>query len=179
MYPFLRFAKELWLNRKAPPLVPGAVHHARLICWPWDLDGFMELNNGRALSLMDLGRLVMLQRTVSFARLRARGWTVAIAGASVRYRRRITVFDRLEVRSRIVGWDARFLYVENGIWRRGECAVHGLFRLAVARPEGIVPPAEVCAAFGFDPVSPPLPDWVAAWAGADAMRPWPPMADAP
>jgi hypothetical protein len=49
--------------------------------------------------------------------------------------------------------------------------------MAVTGGAGIVPPAEVMAEVGVDPVSPVLPDWVEAWIAAEQARPWPPMAD--
>jgi hypothetical protein len=40
---------------------------------------------------------------------------MAVAGNSLRYRRRVRAFHRLEMRSRLLGWDARFLYVEQSM----------------------------------------------------------------
>ena len=63
MYPVIRMAKEFWVNRRAPTLKLGEFHVSHHICWPWDLDLWLELNNGRALTLYDLGRLVLAKRT--------------------------------------------------------------------------------------------------------------------
>ena len=38
------------------------IHSSNYICWPWDIDMWGELNNGRALSLFDLGRYGFLSR---------------------------------------------------------------------------------------------------------------------
>jgi acyl-CoA thioesterase FadM len=176
MYPFLRLPWQTWRHRGDPPLGPLGEHASRHVCWPWDLDFWMELNNGRTLTILDLGRVPMANRMGLTRALARRGWSMTVAGASVRYRRRVRAFDRIEMRSRGVGWDARFIYVEQAMWVRGECTSHALLRMAVAGPGGIVPPAEVMGEIGADPVSPPLPDWVAAWVAAEAVRPWPPMA---
>ena len=42
-------------------------------------------------------------------------------------------------------------------------------------PDGIVPTDRVVAAWGHSDWRPPLPDWVAAWSAAEALRPWPPV----
>ena len=63
MYPVIRMAKEFWVNRRAPTLTFGEFHVSHHRCWPWDLDLWLELNNGRALTLYDLGRLVLFKRT--------------------------------------------------------------------------------------------------------------------
>ena len=50
MYPVIRMAKEFWVNRRAPTLTVGEFHVSHHRCWPWDLDLWLELNNGRALT---------------------------------------------------------------------------------------------------------------------------------
>lgn len=174
MYPFLRMAKEIWTNRNAPPLGVTQAHASRHICWPWDLDIWVELNNGRTLTLYDLGRIPLVMRIGLGRAMRRQGWGITVAGSSVRYRRRVRMFDRVEMVSRCIGWDARFFYMEQGMWRAGDCASHMLLRLAITSQSGIVPPAEVLAAMGQPAESPDLPGWVSAWIAADAERPWPP-----
>ena len=174
MYPFLRMAKELWLNRKASPLPLLGTHVSHHICWPWDLDPWRELNNGRTLTLYDLGRLPLGQRTGLHRTLVANGWGMTMAGNTTRYRRRVRMFDRLTMVSRAIGWDARFLYMEQTMWKGGECTSHVLQRSAVVSKAGIVPPAQMLQAMGQPVESPALPDWVQAWIKAEAARPWPP-----
>ena len=174
MYPFLRMAKALINARFAPPLGLFDAHISHHICWPWDLDLWMELNNGRALTLYDLGRLPLARRAGLDRVLAAKGWGMAVAGSSIRYRRRVTMFQRLTMHSRCIGWDARFIYMEQSLWRGGECTSHVLIRSAVTSANGIVPPADLALASGAATESPPLPAWVGAWIAADATRPWPP-----
>ena len=175
MYPFLRLAREFVRHRAAPPLPLTGEHRSSHICWPWDIDPFLELNNGRTLTLNDLGRFVLFRRIGVIEVMRARGWSGTVAGASVRYRRRVRMFDRLESRTRIVCWDDRFVYCEQSAWRRGECTSHVLLRMALTSAEGIVPTSVLAEALGADPVSPPIPGWIAAWIAAEAERPWPPL----
>lgn len=174
MYPFIRFAKELLKFRNAPPLGFSGAHVSRHICWPWDLDPWRELNNGRTLTLYDLGRIPMSLREGLFSVLRDNRWGITVAGNSVRYRRRIRGFDRFTMVSRNLGWDEKFIYMEQTMWRRGECTNHMLVRAAVTSESGIVPPAKVVAALHGPSESPELPGWVKAWIAADAQRPWPP-----
>ncbi|MFZ5749599.1 MAG: acyl-CoA thioesterase [Pseudomonadota bacterium] len=174
MYPFLRlFLKTREARRQGPIDVLGT-HVTHHLCWPWDLDPWVELNNGRTLTLYDLGRIPMAIRTGLVGLLRAQGWGITVAGNSVRYRRRVRAFDRIEMRSRVIGWDARFFYMEQAMFVRGECTSHMLLRSAVTSAEGIVAPARVMEASGRATASPALPDWVEAWIAADARRPWPP-----
>ena len=174
MYPFVRMLKEMWKYRNAEPLGLTEPHVSHHICWPWDLDIWVELNNGRTLTLYDLGRIPMAQRTGLIPILKAERWGITVAGNTTRYRRRVRMFQRVEMVSRLIGWDARFFYMEQSMWRKGECTSHMLLRSAFTDRNGIVPSARVIAALGHDGPSPALPDWVIAWIGADADRPWPP-----
>ena len=174
MYPFFRLAKELWRVRTAQPLGLLQTHVSRHICWPWDLDLWAELNNGRTLTIFDLGRVPLGRRNGMHRALAANGWGAAVAGNTVRYRRRVRAFDRIEMHSRCIGWDHRFFYIEQSMWLGTECSSHMIVRSAITSKDGIVSPARVLEAMGVGNESPVLPDWVQGWIAAEAARPWPP-----
>jgi acyl-CoA thioesterase FadM len=174
MYPYVRMVKEILKFRRAPRLGLFETHVSHHRCWPQDLDPWAELNNGRTLTLYDLGRIPAGIRAGFTGAVRAQGWGLAVAGASVRYRARVKLFDRVEMRSRLVGWDNRFLYMDQSMWKGATCTSQALIRSAITSAKGIVPPARLAEALGVAPESPPLPAWVQAWTGADALRPWPP-----
>lgn len=175
MYPFLRALKEIVVARRSLRLETGNWHVTQLIVWPWDIDMFRDLNNGRVLTLFDIGRIGLFVRMGFFGTMKENGWYGTVAGTAVRYRRRITIFQKLELRTRIIGWDARFIYFEQGFWRGGDCAAHAVVRTAVTAGKGIVPPSEAVRAAGLPEASPVLPDWVRAWSEAEQLRPWPPV----
>jgi acyl-CoA thioesterase FadM len=176
MYPYLRMVKEILKFRGAPMLHPFETHVSTHLCWPQDIDPWMELNNGRTLTLYDLGRIPMAGRTGLHKVAREKGWGLAVAGASVRYRKRVKMFDRITMHSRLLGWDGRFVYMDQRMFVRGECTSQALLRSAITQGKrGIVPPAEMAVALGLPGESPVLPDWVQAWIAADGTRPWPPQ----
>jgi len=176
MYPFIRLTKEVFGARNAGPIGLTDTHVSHHICWPWDLDGFLELNNGRSLTLYDLGRFPLAKRVGLLKALRENHWGLTMAGVSVRWRARIRMFERFEMRSKAVGWDDKFVYLDQSMWKRnGTCASQALYRSAVTDKNGIVPPEKVMKAMGKDNPSPALPDWVQSWVDAEAQRPWPPL----
>ncbi|PVH29002.1 acyl-CoA thioesterase [Pararhodobacter oceanensis] len=175
MYPIFRLIKErICLDRSKLGLFE--THVSRHICWPWDLDPWMELNNGRTLTLYDLGRIPWSLRLGMIAPMRDNRWGMTVAGSTPRYRRRVRMFQRFETHSALIGWDHRFLYMQQSMWRGGEALNHVLLRLATTDAKGIVAPQRLISAMGYgDQPSPELPDWVQAWIEAEAQRPWPPM----
>ena len=180
MFPFIRLIKDVWLASRQPRFSElTETHVTQHRCWPHDLDVFLELNNGRALTLYDLGRSAMAMRAGLVDVIRREGWGLTMAGSHVRFRRRIRGFERFEVRSRAVCWDDKFMYLEQSMWKRdGECASHVLYRAAVTDKNGLIRPERVLEAMGTpDAVSPPMPQWIAEWVAAEALRPWPPMQD--
>ena len=174
MYPFVRFGLAMLSARRAAPLPLDGTHVTRVACLPFDIDPWGELNNGRTLTLYDLGRVPLAIRTGVFAVLRREGWRLTVAGASVRYRRRVRAFERLTLRSAIAGRDARFLYVEQSLWRGEEAVSAAYFRKAAVDAVGIVATDRIVAALGRPDWAPALPPGLAAWAAAEAARPWPP-----
>ena len=174
MYPYIRMAKELWKFRKAPPLGLFEPHVSTHRICPWDLDPWRELNNGRTLTLFDLGRIPMSVRMGFETVAKAKGWGITVAGNTTRYRKRLTVFQKVTQISRVVGWDDRFGYIEQSFWRGEECTSHMLLRYAFISKAGMVKPYEVISALGYPTESPAMPDWITAWIVADALRPWPP-----
>lgn len=177
MYPFIRMAKDLIIARKAQPLPALGTHVSHHRCWPQDIDGFLEMNNGRILTILDLGRTVLAHRVGLIAALRENSWGLTMAGVSVRYRKRIRPFVKFRIVSRAVGWDEKFFYLDQSIWIGEDCAAQALYRSAVTDRNGIVRPERVFAHMGFTDPSPALPAWVQNWIDADATRPWPPATD--
>jgi hypothetical protein len=128
---------------------------------PLDADMFWEMNNGRIADLLRprpncLGQRIGLIRT-----LRDRGWGLVVAGSSVRYRARIRPFQRFELRT----WDARFIYIEQGMWRGDVACNHALMRTGVTEKGRLVADAD---AMGLSPDSPPAR--LGGWTDAD-LRP--------
>jgi acyl-CoA thioesterase FadM len=180
MYPVIRLVTEFIRFRRAPALPLTGTHVSRHMCLPWDIDPWMELNNGRTLTLYDLGRLPLAKRAGLIGVMRRNGWGLTMAGAIVRYRRRIRMFEVIEMRSRALCWDARFIYLEQSMWKAdGECANHIVYRAALTDGNGIVPPEKVARVITGQDASPPMPDWITAWVAAEDLRPWPPMQDIP
>jgi acyl-CoA thioesterase FadM len=180
MYPFLRLGLNLFSARKLPPMNVLDLHVSQHRCRLVDCDIFMEMNNGRILTLYEMGRFQAAVRMGLWALLKKKRWGLTVAGTSIRYRRRITPFEKYEIRTKIATWDDRFVYIEQGMFKMsGECASHVLFRTAVVAKGRAVPTDVLIEAMGVTTPRPTPAAWIQNWIDAEATRPWPPEMDPP
>ena len=100
--------------------------------------------------------------------------TLAVAGVSVRYRKRVPIFQKYRMQTRMLGYGERFFYVDQTMWQGETCMNQMLLRAAIRDKSGTVPPADFLKHMGKPTEQPNLPDWVRAWSDADETRPWPP-----
>ncbi|MCJ2376091.1 thioesterase family protein [Vibrio sp. ZSDZ34] len=175
MYPFLRLAKVMWRARKSAAMHFTEKSDISFRCHPWDLDIFNEMNNGRVLTLYDLGRTELGIRCGLMKILAKKRWALVVAGSSVRYRKRVHMFHKVKMYTQCVGWDDKWLYVEQSMWVDGQPCSSVLIRAGVTSKGGLIAPAQVLEAMGEPTETPALPQWVAEWIDSEQHRPWPPL----
>ena len=175
MYPYLRL---IWIVASAKyrkPLAFGEPGVIRLTAWPWDCDIYPEINNGRQLTLFDLGRFDQGARSGFFKILAKKKWGVVVGGSSMQYRSRIRPFQRFTLRTDAVARDDKWFYFVQTTFVRDKPCSQALVRAAVfSGPRGTVPTQEVMEALGRPEWRPEIPNWVEAWSDAEKKRPWPP-----
>ena len=174
MYPFARTLATALTESRKPRLGLYDTHVMPMTCWPLDIDYFFEMNNGRILTLFDIGRTALAIRIGLWDVLKQENWGLVVAGSTVRYRSRIRPMQRFEMRTRFLGFDERFFYLEQAMWRGETCCNHALLRTGVTAKGRLAPVDDVARAMGMGEASRPLPAYAQAWAEADATRPWPP-----
>ena len=139
-----------------------------LRCWPNDLDFNMHMNNGRYLTLMDLGRLDLVVRAGLLGIALQKGWMPVLASATVRFRRSLAPFQRFRLRTRVLGWDAKNILMEQVFEALdGQVAARALVRGVFRSKDGTVPTAEIAEAAGWPQQSPDLPERVTTWLASE------------
>lgn len=134
--------------------------------WPTDLDVQMHMNNGRYLSLMDLGRIDLLVRSGFWREARLRAWFPLVGASAIEYRRPLRVFERYQLTTRLLGWDERWFYVEQSFRQGDRVAAVATVKAMIRSASGTVPPLEALAAVGVSGPSPGLPEHAALLARA-------------
>ena len=150
-----------WVGRRrTSPLEPSVLPFRVL---PNDLDPNWHLNNGRYLTLMDLGRLDLTLHTGLMRQVLRRRWMPVLGGATITYHRPLKLFQRYMLTTRIVGWDEKWIYMEQTFDSRGKRAATALVKGLIRGRDGSIPTREVMASVGQDIPSPELPAHVRRW----------------
>jgi acyl-CoA thioesterase FadM len=151
----------------APPETVGRV---RVTTLPTDIDMLMHMNNGRYLSLFDLGRWDLLTRTGFLRTMRDNGWYAVVSSETVTFRKSLELWQRFEVESRFLGHDDRALYVEHRAVVHGEVYARAIVRARMLkRSGGTLRHEELFAAMGRPDNLPDVDPWVHDWAVASAL----------
>lgn len=138
---------------------------------PTDIDYWGHLNAGRCLTLTDLGRLDYFVRTGAFKVAREEKWVLPIGSLSMQFRRPLLLFNPYELRTRMLGWDDKWFYLESRFVRRGKLHARTVVRGLARGAEGNVAPSVLLQRLGLSQPSPELPaDVREVIAGADAVR---------
>lgn len=131
---------------------------------PLDLDLQRHMNNGRYLSLMDLGRMDLMLRSRFWQRITGQGWYPVVAGQTITYRRSLLLWERFDLASRVIGHDDRWIYMEQVFRRDGQVVADAIVRARfLRRTGGSVPVDELIALVGPLPEHLMLPEWVTEW----------------
>ncbi len=174
MYPFIRLIDVMIRGRWRPKLTPSEPSVLPMTAWPWDCDMFGEVNNGRHLTLFDLGRFDLGLRTGLMKVLKEKRWGLVVAGSTIRYRSRIRPFQRYTLHTHLVARDDRWFYFVQTTERKGVACSSALLRTGVTAKGKVIPTQNVADALGHSDWQGKKPDWIKSWADADAKRPWPP-----
>lgn len=142
---------------------------------PLDLDLSLHMNNGRYLTLMDLGRLDFLVRTGLWRAVRSNGWTPIAGSIVIRYRRELRSFAPFRLETRLVSWAEASVIMEQAFVLTdgpyaGQVAARALFKGGIySRTERkFIDTARLMAAIGVTGVSPQTTPEIEAFLKADA-----------
>jgi len=177
MYPLSRFISVITKARKKSKIDYDQPSTIQFRCRPWDLDMFNEMNNGRVLTLYDLGRFDLSVRCGLLKTLQQNKWAIVVAGSSVRYRKRIKAFNKICMHSQLVGFDDKWLYISQSMWVGENACSSVLIRGGVTGKNGLIPPKQVIQAMGTEYKELEKPLWVSEWIDSELHRPWPPNVD--
>lgn len=160
---------SLVLAPRAPRLSLDGVSRSAFRVWPTDLDILLHMNNGKYLSIMDVARYELMQRTGITKVFSRKQWYPVVVGQTISYRKSLNPWMRFEIESHILGFDEQAVYIEQRFVRADPEGSPEIYARAVIRGRilkrsgGVVPVAELIRHTGADAYSFTVPDDVLAW----------------
>jgi acyl-CoA thioesterase FadM len=167
---FVRMLYLILTAWRRPAVTPLGVSRLPMRVWPGDLDLLLHMNNGRYLTIMDLGRVDLMMRSGLLWKLRSRGWYPVVAALVISYRRPLKFWQRFEMTTQVVGWDERWIYMRQEFHAGGKLSASAVIKGTFRGPEGAVPMSNILELAGVTGASPKLPSAAAALADHDASE---------
>jgi YbgC/YbaW family acyl-CoA thioester hydrolase len=138
--------------------------------WPGDLDELRHVNNGVYLSMLDLARYELLKRSGVWGRMREAGLYPVVGAQTIAYRKSLRLGQRFAIETRILGYDARAVYLEQRFVVHGEVYARAyILGRFLRRGAGVASMADVAATVGIDIDAHPAPEELHEWARAVAL----------
>ena len=162
MYPLLRLIRVVVKSQFQEKLSFDNDYRDKvnLIVLPQDIDPFMELNNGRYVTLLDLGRYSLGARVNMGSFLKRNKWSLTIVGTYNEYRHRLRLFQRFILQTKILGYDEKWFYFFQKVERNGKTHMASVVKFAYTSKKGLVLPKEVVSAMGINYEPNSLPSWI-------------------
>ncbi|MFG6402914.1 acyl-CoA thioesterase [Microbacterium sp. P04] len=158
------------LHRRRHPLAPTAVSRIRVTTLPTDIDLLRHMNNGRYLSLFDLGRWDLLIRTGLADATRRQGWYPVVSNETITFRKSLNLWQSFVIETRFLGHDDRAFFLEHRAVVDGEIYARAIIRARMLRRAGgTVPHDELFAAIGRPEGLPEVEPWLHEWAAASTL----------
>lgn len=160
---WFRFLVVLFAALYRPRLDPLEESVLDFRVWPTDLDINLHMNNGRYLTIMDLGRVDLMLRTGLGRMAMKRRWSPLVGSAVIRFRRSLDPFQQYQLKSRILCWDEKWFFIEQRFVRMNEEVAVGLVKGLLRGRQGNIPSAGVLEAMNLRITSPEMPSAVRIW----------------
>ncbi len=125
---------------------------------PSDLDINMHMNNGRYNSIMDLGRVDIMQRTGLLKLLRQKRWFGVVGSIHTRFRRPLKLFQAYELHSQIIYWDNKWTWIEHNMYSNNKLISRALVQTLIRKKGANVSTPELLNLLSLSHTSPKIPE---------------------
>jgi acyl-CoA thioesterase FadM len=137
---------------------------------PLDLDQLGHMNNGRYLTILDLGRMDLMLTSGLWSQAKERGWYPVVAAQTISYRKSLHPGERFDVVTKLLGIEDRWVFMEQSFCVGDQVHAQAIVKARfLKRSGGGVSAEELLQVAGPAPAGSVVPDWVRAW--SDAVKP--------
>ena len=122
--------------------------------FPNDLDTNLHMNNGRYLTIMDLGRIDLLKRAGLLKLMVQNKWMPIVGTATIEFQRPLKFWQKYELHTHVSSWDEKWIYLEQTFYSHGKITAVGKIKGLLRGREGKIPPQFYMEALQSGIVSP-------------------------
>lgn len=169
MYPYLRLLKVILRAKSGKKISIEGVSVIKMRVWPNDIDIYAEMNNGKYLTILDLGRIDLAVRTGIWIAAKKNRWALVAGGANVRFRRKLVPWQRFKIKTALISRDEKWFYFHQQVFKEDQVCLTALIRAGLMNKDGLIPTFDVLKAIGSESWAPDLPVWVLEWIKADKL----------
>lgn len=135
----------------------------RFRVWPTDCDINLHMNNGRFLTLMDLGRTYFMAQLRMLWTLPKKGWYPVVGAVEIRYLRPLDPFQKFEILTKVLTWDDKWIYLEQRFESNRKPYAVARLRALFLEKNGRIPTGEIVRLVTQQNPSPPPDSVVNLW----------------
>jgi len=154
---YFRLLRTLLLTFFQPKVAFHDQVRLNFLVWPTDLDLNMHMNNGRYLTLMDLGRLQLMMRTGLLKFILRNHWMPVLGAVSMRYRRPLAPLRRFTLATRLLSWDEKWFYIEHKFLVKEEVMAVAVVRAVILAKGKSLPTTTITRLVGGSSAPPEPP----------------------
>ena len=170
-YPYLRLFKTYIKSIGKEPIDITDESDLNFRAGLFDIDPYLEVNNGRYHTLGDIARFNHGFRSDFYKYSRIHGITFTLAGATAKYRHRIPFLKKFEMRTKIVYTDYRWVYYMTDFHSNERLSSSILARTGCVKNGRLISTEDSARYFKLKVPKYELPEWVSLWIQSDSKYP--------
>ena|SRR5690554_4231746 len=132
----------------------------KLRVWPNDLDLNMHMNNGRFLTVMDIGRTDFVMKTGFHKLMLKRKWGAVVTAINVVFLKPLAPFAKYELKTRLLSWDNMWFYLEQSFIEGGSVKASAVVKATFLEGKKRIAPSEVVRLASDGAAPPEFPDYL-------------------
>lgn len=129
----------------------------------FDIDINMHMNNYKYLKYMDRCRLEHAVATSMLDKLLKARCAPVVANTEIAYVRELRPYQQFTVDTRILGWDDKYVYIDQRFMSQNKLHTHALMRMIYMYGGKAISPQAMQEITGLNMQSPSLPEYVEQW----------------
>ena len=170
MYPWLRLIGVGSSALKQPRIGLFDTTRVKLRVWPDDIDGNLHVNNGRYLTLADLGSITWFLRSGVLSQARRFRAIPLVADSIAKFRRDLKLMQAFTIETRLLGWERRCIFLQHRFLVDEYVSALVAVRCVFKSGRRTIYPSELLGGLSTRTQSPVLPAWLSQFSeSCDAL----------